>query len=873
MKRKWWVAALVLAALAVALPFFPVNLLRAPIQRALERGLGRKVEIGAVHFTLFPSWTPAPGFTLDDVTIHEDPRAGIEPFAYVDSLGASVRLLGLFKRKLEFSSLNLGGQEVNINLVKTAAGPWNFQYLLGGPALSISPSVRAIPALRMRGGRVNFKFGDTKSVFFFDNADLDVAPGADGSVELRFGGAPARTDHSAQDFGRLFVNGRSSAGNRALDFKVELERSSLEEILRLFDPSGFGIQGSIALEAQLSGAPSQLNVSGQIQVGDVHRWDLLPTPATALRMPFNGALDLRTERLELSTSAPPAAGSTAGPASEVAPQSPVTVRLNVRELLSAPDWDAAADLTAVPVAPLIEIARRMGVALPQKLAVDGTVSGSLGYARENGFSGHIGLERASITLPEAAPLAADAVVFDIGSESGASTVRMQPATLRVGENRSVDVEGSAALGIGHSGARALDLKITTRGISVADMRSFGFGAIPLLEHATQGTWRGWARFRAGDSAGRAASQAGGERSADPQRGADPLGTRAGEWTGESELLDARIPVEGLADPVQIKSAAISLNGSLHGQRAAITRLRAKVGDVSFTGDYRWEQGAARPHRFRLAIAEADAAELQRLLEPALVRQRGFLARTLGLRAAALPEWLAARHAEGTISIDTLAAGDTKIRGLWTRMVWDAGMVYLLGLNARMAFARADSPRLDAARPETARADTIRSDARPDAARPDTARPDSVRMDTGGSAVPGTVAGDLTIDLSASAPQFHFEGEVKDVAWRGGRIDLEGVLDAEGSGLQLLETARAEGRLRGRGIAFAPEADFRAIAGDFQVGPGPARWKLSNLEVAVGPETFTGSGVSQADGRIVLDLANRARQVHYAGTFLAAGTAP
>jgi hypothetical protein len=777
MKRRWWIAALVLAVLAAALPFFPADLLRAPIQRALERGLGRKVEIGSVHFTIFPSWTPAPGFTLDEVTIHEDPRAGIEPFAYVDSLGASVRLLSLFKRKLEFSSLNLGGQTVNINMVKTAAGPWNFQYLLGGPAGSVS----AIPALRMRGGRVNFKFGDTKSVFFFDDADLDVAPGADGSVELRFGGAPARTDHSVQDFGRLFVRGTSAAGNRALDFEVQLERSSLEETLRLFDPAGFGIQGNIALEAQLSGPPSDLRVAGQMQVGG----GLAGNPS-AVKMPFNGVLDLRGERLALSSSGLEA----------------LTAHLNVRGLLSAPDWDAAADLAGLPVGPLLGLARHMGVAVSDKLGVDGTASGSLAYARESGFSGHVTLNRVSMTLPDAEPLSADEVALEIGSDNGASTVRLKPTSMRVGENRSVELEGSVALGAGLTGVRPADLKkdlkITTRGLSVAEMKSFGLlspgpGAIPLLEHATQGIWRGWARFR-------------------------------GEWSGESELSDVRIPVDGLADPVEIKSAAISLGG----KRATITRLRAKAGGVNFTGEYRWEQGAARPHRFRLAVASADAAELERLLDPALVRQRGFIARTLGLQPSAMPEWLAARHAEGTVSIDTLTAGESKLRNVWTRLIWDAGVIHLVGLNGRLDSGPAAMANLD---------------------------------------------GDLTIDVSMAAPQFHFEGGLRDVVWRGGRIDLEGILDADGSGLQLLESARAEGRLRGRGLAFAPEADFRTVAGEFQAGPGPARWKLSNLEVSVGPENFTGSGVSQADGKIVLDLANRSRQVHYAGPLLASGSAP
>src|SRR6266853_1050139 len=91
---------------------------RPRIERALEQGLGRKVEVGGVHFTLLPDVLPGPGFTLDAVTIHEDPRAGIEPFAYMDSLSASVRLWSVFTRRLECSSLNLEGgpnRETTIN--------------------------------------------------------------------------------------------------------------------------------------------------------------------------------------------------------------------------------------------------------------------------------------------------------------------------------------------------------------------------------------------------------------------------------------------------------------------------------------------------------------------------------------------------------------------------------------------------------------------------------------------------------------------------------------------------------------------------------------------------------------------------------------
>ena len=114
-------------------------------------GLGRKVDVGGVRLTLFPGPLPRPGFTLERVTIHEDPRAGIEPLAYVESLGASMRVLSLFQRKLEFSSLNLS--DATINLVKTDAGPWNFQFLLENGAANS----KRIPAIRMRAGTGQFQ--------------------------------------------------------------------------------------------------------------------------------------------------------------------------------------------------------------------------------------------------------------------------------------------------------------------------------------------------------------------------------------------------------------------------------------------------------------------------------------------------------------------------------------------------------------------------------------------------------------------------------------------------------------------------------------------------------------------------------------------
>src|SRR5580704_6966053 len=617
MKRAIIIALLLILAAGFAAPHFEIDFFRPRIARALERGLGRPVEVGKVHFNLFTG----PGFTVDDVTIHEDERAGIEPFAYVGRLDARVQLLSLFQHRLEFSSLRL--DEASINLVKTDAGPWNFQFLLN----SAPANAGAMPAIRMREGRVNFKFGDTKSVFYFSNADLDVAPSMDGSVGLRFAGAPSRSDRPAQDFGNFFVRGMWSA--QKVDMRVELEKSALEEVARLIDPRGFGLHGVIALDAQLSGIPSHLDVTGNIQVNDVHRWDLLPQSGAGLRVAYKGTLDLRGDRLELES------------VSDV-PNPEVAVVFRAWDFLTAPHWDASAELKQVPAATLLEIARHMGAQFSDKLAAAGSLSGEVRYSEPDGFAGKVTLEDASLTLPDGSPLraASAAVVFDH------QVVSLEPSTVSVGENESADVEGSFSL---ESAAR-LDLKITTRALSVSDMRSFGVAAIPLLDQTPQGTWRGWARY---------------EWARD----------EAGQWSGEYELLNARIPVDGLAEPVKVQSAAVSLSG----KRVTVNRLKARVGEIAFTGDYRWEPAAVRPHKFHLTIPKADASELQSVLAPAMVRDRGFFARTLRFGDAPVPDWLKARRADGAVVIGALTFGDTQVHVDTARLLWDAAQVRLVGL--------------------------------------------------------------------------------------------------------------------------------------------------------------------------------------------------
>ena len=202
-----------------------------------------------------------------------------------------------------------------------------------------------------------------------------------------------------------------------------------------------------------------------------------------------------------------------------------------------------------------------------------------------------------------------------------------------------------------------------------------------------------------------------------------------------------------------------------------------------------------------------------------MRDSGFFARTLGLSDAPVPDWLKARRADGTIAIGALTFGDTTVRVDSARVLWDAAQVRLVGLGAQIDQA--------------------------------------------------ALAGDLIVNLTGRTPHYRFDGKLNDVAYKGGRLDFEGSLDADGAGADMVSTAHAEGRVHGRSIAFTSDADFSDRRCLFR--SKRRALKLSQVEVTQGADSYTGSGATQTDGRLVLDLSSHGHFVHYSTLLAAAGT--
>ncbi|MGA2268498.1 MAG: hypothetical protein ABSH44_08530 [Bryobacteraceae bacterium] len=759
-------AALALLLIAgIVAPYLGAEQYGQRLRGSLERALGRRVEfLGPVRFSLFKG----PGFSMENVVIHEDPSIGIEPLVYVDRIDVTPGFRALFGGKFVIASIRLEGASINLAKSGPASewGRWNFASLVNPSVMRVTPAIH-VRNSSFRNSRINFKFGDVKSVFYLTETDLDISPPGSRGGGWRVSGSAklARTDRPAQGLGSFTLKGRWYVAPERVDLDLQLDRTGLGEITALMRGQAGSIHGTISARLHLGGPIDNIGIQGRLNIEDVHRWDLLPPQGQGWPLDIRGRLDLIAQQLELQSNSPGNAPL------------PLWVRFRANDYLSQPRWAVTVNWNQFPVAPLMELARHMGAQFPPKLKLSGSIDGAIGYSGEGSLQGQLGFHDTSVTIPDSPPIRFDQayMVLDHGH------VRLSPAVARTADQDQARIEADYAMV-----EETLDLAISAEAMKVASLRAqVALAAVPWLEQVKSGQWSGQLHYR--------------------------LAPAKAGWSGRLELSDAQIAVPGLADPLELASARAQIDGA----RVVLDRLEAQAGKVAFTGEYRYEPGAARPHRVRLRAEEADAADLQAEFMPTLSRSTSLIARALG--RAAVPDWLQQRAVDGTVQIDDLLLAGSHLENVRAHLLWDVARVELDGIQAK----------LDGA----------------------------------------AITGKLAVNLRAARPSYKLTAKVKSLEWQSGKLDADGTLETSGTGSQLLANLTADGSFTGAALDFGTLAPWRSISGSYNLAwlQAVPRLRLSDLTLRTEDGTFTGRGATQDDGRLVIVLTNGAKEMRVSGT--------
>ncbi len=630
--------SLAFIALSIAAPFINAAHFSASIKQALEDSLGRTVTFEKVYYRILP----VPGFSLEKVTIGEDPTYGLEPFASRCGLEARLRIDKLLTGQIRFASLRL--TDPSLNLVKRDDGSWNVVEFVQRMSAPRHLPLNLIPAIQITNGRLDFKLGTRKTVFYIAGADISIYPEYSGRVDLNFTGSPARTDRAGNGFGALqgtlnwFVNPTSSQANQ-LEADVTLLPSDLSEITTLIEGHDIGVHGTLSSRAKIAGPLSALKLTGDLRLQDVHRWDLLPSTGDDWRVPYEGTIDLVAHNLDLRT-LPQRPGEAV----------PAALQVKVNDFLTKPAWTLMTSLNQAPLESLLPLARRMGFGVPPGVALTGSLDGVVGYSNSTGFLGEVSIHKAVATLADIPPIEAAGAQVKILPDG----LHLEPATLQENGGGTMQVGGDYSWS-----KQRLAADISVNAVFIDTLKSTAqawFGSPPAL----------------------AAFSGGKEGIVTGELHYDNAAEATAGWSGQFQFSNATLTTPAVALPLKQAQGHVTFNV----ENFDLARFSATIDKLPVQGSYRYNLLAKRQEHLRLELADVDAEQLAAVLEPAW-REPGLLAR-LSFTKRAIPDWMAARNLEGDLAIAHVHLNKNDLGPLNTHFIWQAANLQISSLDLRSA---------------------------------------------------------------------------------------------------------------------------------------------------------------------------------------------
>ncbi len=643
-------AALLLVALLVP-PFLNVGRFKQRIVLAMEQSLGRPVAVDEVSLRL----VPRPGFDMKNLVVGDDPRFGAEPMLRAAEVTASLRLTSLWRGRLEVARLSLN--EPSLNLVRDPGGRWNLEDLLmraaqtpSAPTARTRPEVRPrFPYIEAEAGRINLKLGPQKTVFTLSEADFSVWLESEEELGLRLRARPVRTDANLADTGELRISGTlgrtPSLGQTPMKLSVRLEDAQLGQLSTLLYGRDRGWRGSVQVNAALAGPPSDLALSGSLRLEDFRRYDIV------------GGEGLRLDATCSATYRAPADALTAIECHVPTGDGEVAVRGAVAGLFGARRYDLSLAAREIPMATVIQIARRAKRNLPDDLTAAGSLHAAFtlrtldfdsvpGIAWAGGGSTSGFRLRSAALAPE---LALGEVRFAVEQDSDRERHRAEQA-----RSRRVGLAGPRM----RSSAQPFRLVWAPLPVALGGTTSATAGATLDLE-GYRVEVRGDAAvprlLQVARAAGVSTPATGAEGSARLQLAV------AGRWkgfapatlTGAAQLRKVRVQLEGVNSPVEVAAANMTLSETEWSVRDLSASLPAAR--LHLAGSLSRERncpssGGACLISFALHAPELSTDALNRALNPRLVEAKPWYA--IG-GSAASGSVLRTLHAEGRLTAGRL----------------------------------------------------------------------------------------------------------------------------------------------------------------------------------------------------------------------------
>ncbi len=384
-KRLWWALLALVVVLAVALvpPLVSVSRYKTRITSLMSASLGRPVRLSQVRLRLLPR----PGFVLYDLTVDEDPEFGGEPFLHASTVTASIRLLPLWRGRLQISEISV--DEASVNLVRSAAGRWNLEPLFKTAATKAgsTPAAQAappLPYLSATNSRINFKNGVEKLPFSLVATDVSFWQESPGEWRIRLRGQPARTDVSLDlaDTGVVELNASAHSAAELSQMPIQLDLewrdAQLGQLTRLATGSDAGWRGDLRGNVHVDGTPDAANVKTRLRAAGVHRAEFAPAAPLDFDANCGFVYHYATRALEKLVCDSPLGdgrvqiagdlpGKAAAPQPLAGPQPP------------AAPW-VSVELDRVPLAAALDALRTVRSGVGNDLEAAGTASGKISYA-------------------------------------------------------------------------------------------------------------------------------------------------------------------------------------------------------------------------------------------------------------------------------------------------------------------------------------------------------------------------------------------------------------------------------------------------------------------------------------------------------------